>query len=833
MRISKRNRKKGSALITTVLVAVLVCAMVTLMLSLSLYGQSLAKAGGVQVVLQDRLDMLTSLFLEFGVEPVEDFGYDIQVRQLDSGRSLMVVRNADDDENCVMLVERDDGKLVKRLYNVYYPYFDYTPNRTVSVRTELDINPTMRLHLDKEDYATGGPFSVYGKWKLARAAEQNGDYSEYAYISFSKETVKPPCDSVEFVHKQLVKDNTKIQWKMEKLADGTGWQLKHVSSGLYLDVAAANDGDIENDSLTLSPYDAASATQRWTFSDHWGFIWQVQNQGTGLWLVADKDTYQLTFSQTDPQHNYNYPYFSVTMFADFSGEIDFYHNTTVTDLNTIGNDSIVITPRYEMDWLEQEYPLYAVPDVEFVHEQMVKDSTTIQWNLEKAGNDWRIKHVSSGKYLDVVNANDGNAANDAMTLTAYNAASQTQVWEFIPYYTYNWQLRNKATGFWAIVDQNTYNITFSPSDPAVDYEYPYFSVTRYTDYVGEISYENNVALSDLSTVGSDTVVITPRYELNWVEQAYPLFVATDARQTAVQNRLTATTDGWMNLKNSQGQTITFGNLSEDMALVFGLHGMAGNLTVADLIITNAAGEIVYSMANDKTLYGVGDLRAVNRAVCPWDAWGVALYDNTTSWAISTLDTTKYLPNRVVGITVPQKYDQAVAKLIINPKVFFTAGETYTLTGRLRANVKGASAVAGANEPYTTIDGVGVANEYLTTDGWVSLAKADGAPITFVGGQDRDVEFCLTNAYGTLELADLKILDSHGNVVYDICTDAAFENNVTYPAHVGLGGIWKPFAWEGEPSAHPFTVNIKVNPILQTHTQADYQVPVFAESAPNS
>ena len=62
MRISKRNRKKGSALITTVLVAVLVCAMVTLMLSLSLYGQSLAKAGSVQVVLQDRLDMLTSLF---------------------------------------------------------------------------------------------------------------------------------------------------------------------------------------------------------------------------------------------------------------------------------------------------------------------------------------------------------------------------------------------------------------------------------------------------------------------------------------------------------------------------------------------------------------------------------------------------------------------------------------------------------------------------------------------------------------------------------------------------------------------------------------------------
>ena len=51
MRISKRNRKKGSALITTVLVAVLVCAMVTLMLSLSLYGQSLAKAGSVQVVL--------------------------------------------------------------------------------------------------------------------------------------------------------------------------------------------------------------------------------------------------------------------------------------------------------------------------------------------------------------------------------------------------------------------------------------------------------------------------------------------------------------------------------------------------------------------------------------------------------------------------------------------------------------------------------------------------------------------------------------------------------------------------------------------------------------
>ena len=116
-----RNRQKGSALITTVLVAVLVCAMIVLMMSLSLYGQSLAKAERSSVIRQDQLDMLAALFLEFGVEPAEDFGYDVEVTYFDGGHSVMTVRNKPSDDVCVMLVECVDGKIIKQLYNVSYP----------------------------------------------------------------------------------------------------------------------------------------------------------------------------------------------------------------------------------------------------------------------------------------------------------------------------------------------------------------------------------------------------------------------------------------------------------------------------------------------------------------------------------------------------------------------------------------------------------------------------------------------------------------------------------------------------------------------------------------
>ncbi len=119
---NKRNCQKGSALITTVLVAVLVCALIVLMMSLSLYGQSLAKASRSSVIRQDRLDLLSALFLEFGVEPAEDFGYDLEIQYFNGGFSVMTVRDNPQDDVCVMLLERDaEGRVIRHLYNVYYP----------------------------------------------------------------------------------------------------------------------------------------------------------------------------------------------------------------------------------------------------------------------------------------------------------------------------------------------------------------------------------------------------------------------------------------------------------------------------------------------------------------------------------------------------------------------------------------------------------------------------------------------------------------------------------------------------------------------------------------
>ncbi len=493
----KRNGKKGSALITTVLVAVLVCALVTLMLSLSLYGQTLAKAEKGHVIHQDRLDMLSALFLEFGVEPAEDFGYDIQVYQLSNDRSVMAVRSDPKNDMCVMLVERNNGKLVKQLYNVLYPYtVNYTPNRTVSVSVGTEAVATFEKELAQNDYKKGGPFRLYGKWKLENAVPQSGAAESFAFVT-----------------------------------------------------------------------------------------------------VCSKEQSAVT-----SQH---------------------------------------------------------------------------------------------------------------------------------------------------------------------------------------------------------------------------------------AKRLTANTGGWTNLADSNGNPITFNNLTELSSVVFGMKGMSGTLTVADMMIVNAANEIVYSTANDPHLFGFGDLRRAQYhctwscAVEPIKYIGYA----DASWPVRTRDTTNYLPNRVVSIDVPQQYDQEVAKLIIDPKLsVFATGKAYTLTGRIRVNLEGLSAT-NTLPAYAKLYGLGLTCDYMTTGEWIPIVDEHNEPTVFYGGQKDDISFSLINGCGTLELADIKIVDANGNVVYDMCADPAFEKDVTYPAHVGLGSIWKPFTWAGGASAHPFTVNIHVNPIWQTHTAKDYEAPTFAESVP--
>ena len=58
---------------------------------------------------------------------------------------------------------------------------------------------------------------------------------------------------------------------------------------------------------------------------------------------------------------------------------------------------------------------------------------------------------------------------------------------------------------------------------------------------------------------------------------------------------------------------------ENASIVFETVNMTGRLTIADLVVADAKGKILYSMANDTSLYGVGDIKNVDGNVSKWSA----------------------------------------------------------------------------------------------------------------------------------------------------------------------------------------------------------------------
>jgi len=167
--IAKRNTKKGSALITTVMVALLVCALVGTMLSLALWDKNLAKTAEKEVTKQNQLDMLTDVFLKYGVKPENTFGYSIEVFYFEDGSSTMTVRAKETSPLCTMLVSQHNGEIIERYYDVPYEHTETVCNRTIGIHNETDAKPYLKLSVPKSEVSANGPFYVYGRIKLERA----------------------------------------------------------------------------------------------------------------------------------------------------------------------------------------------------------------------------------------------------------------------------------------------------------------------------------------------------------------------------------------------------------------------------------------------------------------------------------------------------------------------------------------------------------------------------------------------------------------------------------------------------------------------------------------
>ena len=343
-------------------------------------------------------------------------------------------------------------------------------------------------------------------------------------------------------------------------------------------------------------------------------------------------------------------------------------------------------------------------------------------------------------------------------------------------------------------------------------------------------------------VGADKYYIFANVQVSGFQ---PFEDATDAAcsisllagsYSAVLGTWTADTNGWVALEDANGVPFSFEKLAtidDSVVLTFETKNAAANFMVADLIIADCNGNIIYSLANDKLLDLENDMRYTTSTA--WDAKPfVANPDGPSLFPIRTKGHAEYVPN--VSLSIAPKawtpgHTPENSIIIRTNAAPFVAGETYTIRGKILVDAQeGFQLNANPRADFTshTLGPIGSAS-ICDTDGWVSLVYPNGDPIIFKGTEGLDyVKFNLYMTHGILGLADIVIYDSQGNAVYDMSKDEGLigaTEPITNEGWFDLGEIWRIALYGEEYSSCTVTVN--ENPV--EHTNEDYDVPTFVET----
>ena len=288
--------------------------------------------------------------------------------------------------------------------------------------------------------------------------------------------------------------------------------------------------------------------------------------------------------------------------------------------------------------------------------------------------------------------------------------------------------------------------------------------------------------------------------------------------------LTADTDGWIDLKKADGSYITFDKIDDIANIIFGLLYAKGDLSVADLRIVDKDNNIVYSMANDPTLYGKTSMKKIAGSSM-WSSADYAMTDKTIPASDFIIQTkaTPYTPNKIVTMKIDPEHP-AVNPLLI----LLNAGDEslmniapLTITGKIRAENMGQIENSDGNTAAFNLGG----NGYTNTDGWVSITSATGDPMIVQSTDLVGNHFSLNGWYasGDVSLADVKITDKDGNVIFDMETADLGEDGI-YDSGVTFGRMWTAAFGSGTAK-----YMLQTNPNPVTHTPADYAVPLFTET----
>lgn len=288
---------------------------------------------------------------------------------------------------------------------------------------------------------------------------------------------------------------------------------------------------------------------------------------------------------------------------------------------------------------------------------------------------------------------------------------------------------------------------------------------------------------------------------------------------------TENTDGWVDLRDEDGNYIQFDNLTDDINIVFGLWYAAADFSIADFKIVDKDMNIMYSLANDVSLYANTNLKNPV-GMCAWYGADYGA-DNQTTKMFTTTKLPEYQPNTIISME-PTAEEPAINPVIIidttNPA--FSEGGPFTV--RAKVKVEGLGAIPHDLErPKLFFDGGGasLAQYFGDTNGWVSLLSTNGSEISFQGNTGYYI-FGMWYATGKYSIADLAIYNNAGEKIYSIEEDVDYQGEGTIPVY-STKSDGKLLYWAyGAPVGVTFAYESTDNPV--EHDLSDYGMPVFEE-----
>lgn len=209
----------------------------------------------------------------------------------------------------------------------------------------------------------------------------------------------------------------------------------------------------------------------------------------------------------------------------------------------------------------------------------------------------------------------------------------------------------------------------------------------------------------------------------------------------------------------------------------------------------------------------------------WSSADYAMTDKTIPASDFIIQTkaTPYTPNKIVTMKVDPEHPAVNPLLILmnaDDKSLMDIAPL-TITGKIRVDNMGQIENSDGNTAAFNLGG----NGYTNTDGWVSITSATGDPMIVQSTDLVGNHFSLNGWYasGDVSLADVKITDKDGNVIFDMETADLGEDGI-YDSGVAFGRMWTAAFGSGTAK-----YMLQTNPNPVTHTPADYAVPLFTET----